>query len=456
MKTFSCKIALFFNVLMFVVCFQIDAQNPLITNIYTADPAAHQFSDGKLYLYADYDPKGENRGWLNMFNYHVYSTSDLKIWTDHGSLFDCKDILWNNGPAWDGDCVEAYGKYWYYFPMVDKIGIAVSDKPMGPFKDALGKPFITRQTAGIRTEASGWLVSPCVIFYEGSAYIYFGQNEELYIAKLKKNMIEIEGPAVPLEKPKYFHEGLWVNYTNGKFHATYGGNDGEAPDKIGYSTADTPFGPWQFHYFVQEDKAATVQNCITEFNGRHLFFYHQNGPDDFHRQICVEEFQYTPEGNIPVIPRTKEGIGAIELRIDALGKQEAEDFQKSSNWGIETIFEPTGEGNSVVNVLNDKSWIRFEKVDFGAGVQSFETVLSSPLEVENGMIEIRLDSADGTVVGKCNIPKTGGWFIWQKVQCDISKEAKGVHNLYFVFRGETKKGFYYQINYMMDYFRFYK
>jgi hypothetical protein len=161
---------------------------------------------------------------------------------------------------------------------------------------------------------------------------------------------------------------------------------------------------------VQPDKAATFQNCVTEFNGRHLFFYYQNGTDDFHRQICVEEFNYTSEGNIPVIPRTKEGIGNIDLRIDALGKQEAEDFQKSSDWGIETILEPTGEGNKVVNVLNDNSWIRYDKVDFGTGVKAFETFVSSPLEVENGLIEIRFDREDGPLIGKCRIPKTKDWY----------------------------------------------
>jgi len=454
MKTIICKIALFFNVLMFVLCFQIDAQNPLITNIYTADPAAHQFSDGKLYLYADYDPRGENRGWHNMYKYHVYSTSDLKVWTDHGSIIDCKDILWNNGPAWDGDCVEAHGKYWYYFPMVDKIGVAVSDKPTGPFSDALGKPLITRQTPGIRAEASGWLVSPCLIFYEGSAYIYFGQNEELYYAKLKRNMIEIDGSAVPLEQPKYFHEGLWVNFANGKYHATYGGNDGEAPDKLGYSTSDTPFGPWQFHYFVQEDKAATVQNCVTEFNGRHLFFYHQNGTDPFHRQICVEEFKYTPDGIIPVIPRTKNGIGDIDLRISAFGKIEAEDYQKSSEWGIETIFEPTGEGNTVVNILKDKGWIRFNNVDFGTGVNSFEIQFSAAQDISNGKIELRLDSPDGLKVGESYVNNTGGWFLWQKSKCSVSSNAQGIHNLYLVFNYDAPQHFYYKISYIIDYFSF--
>jgi hypothetical protein len=432
------------------------AQNPLITNIFTADPAAHQFSDGRLYLYADYDPNGENRGWLNMFKFHVYSTSDLKIWTDHGSLFDCKDITWNDGAAWDGDCVEANGKYYYYFPMVDKIGVAVSDNPIGPFKDALGKPLITRDYPGVQKKASGWLTSPCVLFYNDTAYMYMGQNEEFYLAKLKKNMVEVDGPVLALKKPAHFHEGAWVNYAHGKFHATYGGNDGKGKDKLAYAVADNPHGPFVFQRFIQPNQAATVQSSVVSFNGRNLLFYHQNGTDDFHRQICVEDFQYTSDGLIPVVPRTKEGIGPVELRIDALGKQEAEDYQEWSDWGLECIFEPTGEGNRLVNVLAGNTWIMFNNVDFGTGVRQFETMLSSPLAVEGGAIELRLDRPDGTLIGKCPIPKTNNWYDWEITQCEVSPETKGVQDLYLVFQGNTHKGFYHQVNYKIDFFRFKK
>lgn len=429
------------------------AQNPLITNIYTADPAAHQFSDGRLYLYADCDPRGENSGWLNMFKYHVYSTSDLKTWTDHGSLLDCKDITWNDGAAWDGDCVEANGKYYYYFPMVDKIGVVVADKPTGPFKDVLGRPLVTRETPGVLNKASGWLTSPCILFFNDTAYMYMGQNEELYVIKLKKNMLETDGPAITLKKPKYFHEAVWVNYAHGKFHATYGGNDGNGRDKLGYAVADNPYGPFEFQYFIQNEQAATVQNCITEFNGQPILFYHQNGRDDFHRQICAEKFNYTADGKIPYILRTAEGIGKTELRLDACGKHEAEDYQKNS-WGIEIIFEPAGEGNHVVNVLGDNTWVLFEKVDFGKGVKTFETMLSSPRKVIDGAIEIRLDNPKGTLIGTCVIPKTSGWFEWKKASCSIDPKLSGVHDVYFVFRGYIEKGFYYRVNYMMDYFRF--
>ncbi len=441
-------------IIVMMTIFDAYSQNPLITNIFTADPAAHQFSDGKLYLYADHDPAGENGGWLNMFNYHVYSTSDMKIWTDHGSLFDCKTITWNDGAAWDGDCVEANGKYYYYFPMVDKIGVMVADSPTGPFKDALGKPLITRDTPGVKKKATGWLTSPCVLFYKDTAYMYLGQNDEFYLVKLKKNMLELDGPVITLKQPENFHEAAWVNFANGKFHATFGGRAKKGQDKLANAVADNPYGPFVFQYFIQKEKAASVQNCITEFNGKNYIFYHQNGPDDYHRQICAEEFKYTKKGLIPKIPRTKKGLGLTEIHLDARGKMEAEDYQNASNFGIDRQLEPTGEGNWYVSVFCPGQWIQFQKVDFGAGVKSFELAASSGVNVIGGKIELRLDKPDGLLIGECAVNSTENWFQWKKFTCSINAEAKGVHDLYLVMRGDSKTAFYYQVNYMLDYFTF--
>ena len=170
-------------------------------------------------------------------------------------------------------------------------------------------------------------------------------------------------------------------------------------------------------------------------------FYHQNGPDDFHRQICVEEFKYTSEGLIPPVHRTKEGPGKVELRIDALGDQEAEVFQQWSDWGLECVFEPTGEGNRVINVLAGNTWIMFRNVDFGSGVKYFESALSSPLKVQGGAIELRINKPVGDLIGECDIPKTSVWYDWQKSNCSITTMQK-VYIIYTLFfRGIPKRSF---------------
>src|ERR1043166_2268547 len=109
---------------------------------YAADPSARVFQ-GKVYLYPSHDLAG-NKNW-DMFDFHVYSTEDLRKWTDHGVIFSLKDITWADKQAWAPDCIERNGKYYLYFAAEGQIGVAVSDRPTGPFKDALGKPLINRK-----------------------------------------------------------------------------------------------------------------------------------------------------------------------------------------------------------------------------------------------------------------------------------------------------------------------
>jgi len=85
----------------------------LFPHTYTADPAAHVFSDGRLWLCADRDPDRPSEWWRAMCSYHAFSTANLEYWIDHEAVLSCEDIAWRDGSAWDGDCVEANGKYQY-------------------------------------------------------------------------------------------------------------------------------------------------------------------------------------------------------------------------------------------------------------------------------------------------------------------------------------------------------
>ena len=69
------------------------ADNPFITHLYTADPSAHVWADGRLYVYAshDIDPP---RGCDLMDQYHVFSTDDMVHWTDHGEIVRASDVPW--------------------------------------------------------------------------------------------------------------------------------------------------------------------------------------------------------------------------------------------------------------------------------------------------------------------------------------------------------------------------
>ena len=131
-----------------IIANNLFAQNPIITNQFAADPAARVF-EGRVYLYPSHDIlAGEGRGrvgWFCMEDYHVFSSSNLTDWTDHGVIVSQDKVPWANSRSysmWAPDCIYRNGKYYFYFPTVAKdstygrgfsIGVAISDKPYGPF-----------------------------------------------------------------------------------------------------------------------------------------------------------------------------------------------------------------------------------------------------------------------------------------------------------------------------------
>ncbi len=162
--------------------------NPFIKHMYSADPSARVFN-GKLYLYPSHDP--DTATWFNMNDWHVFSTTDMKNWTDHGMKFSLNDTKWAKQYAWAPDCAYKNGKYYFYYP-TDKeyIGVAIGKTPFGSFKDALQKPLLSRATKGVI--CTGDFIDPAVfVDDDGSAYIYFGQNQ-VNVVKLNKDMVSFD------------------------------------------------------------------------------------------------------------------------------------------------------------------------------------------------------------------------------------------------------------------------
>ena len=163
------------------------AQNPIIRDQYAADPTARVFNN-KVYLYPSHDitpPTGQRQDWFCMEDYHVFSSSTLTDWTDHGMIISQELVPWGKKDGysmWAPDCVEKNGKYYFYFPNAPKsgrgfaIGVATSDSPIGPFK------LEAEPIKGI------FGIDPCVLIdKDGQAYIYWS-GMGIRGAKLKENM----------------------------------------------------------------------------------------------------------------------------------------------------------------------------------------------------------------------------------------------------------------------------
>ena len=93
-----------------LVVSESQALNPFITSQYTADPSAHVFDPDPytIYVYPSHDR--DNAEWYDMVDYHVYSSTDLKKWTDHGVILHPNDVPWKPVKwMWAPDCAYKNG-----------------------------------------------------------------------------------------------------------------------------------------------------------------------------------------------------------------------------------------------------------------------------------------------------------------------------------------------------------
>jgi beta-xylosidase len=121
--------------LTFVSPKKAEAVNPIVQDVYTADPAPMVCSDGRLYVYTSHDEDATKNGFFTMDNWKCYSTTDMVNWTDHGTILGYEDFSWaKDNSSWACQCVERDGKFYMYVPINAKngttaIGVAVADSP---------------------------------------------------------------------------------------------------------------------------------------------------------------------------------------------------------------------------------------------------------------------------------------------------------------------------------------
>ena len=294
------------------------SQNPFITNMYTADPSARVFND-TLYVYPSHDK--ENAKWFNMTDWHVFSTTDFNTWTDHGVALCLDSLKWATKYAWAPDCAYHNGKYYFYYPTDKKyIGVAVSDKPYGPFIDPLGKPLISKKTPGVIANRD--LIDP-VIFMDDdhTPYLVFGQNT-VNIVKLNDDMISFKDTVRTIKGVRHFFEAAWMHKYKGKYYLSYSGEG-----KILYAISDSPYGPFQYKGVVLgKVNSGTNHASITEYKGQWYLFYHtsdlffKNNPTAnrhgikkwYRRSICADYLYYNADGTIKQVIPTKAGVASIK------------------------------------------------------------------------------------------------------------------------------------------------
>lgn len=312
---------------------------PLISEIYTADPSAHVFN-GRIYVYPSHDtatgtPENDNGDHFNMMDYHVLSMDSVGgPVTDHGVALHIKDIPWAGRQLWAPDAAYANGTYYLYFPLKDKedifrIGVATSQRPEGPF------------VAEKEPIKGSYSMDPTVFKDDdGTFYMYFGgiwggqlqrwnnnkydpngqlrKGDELAvlprIAKLNADMKSFAEPVKEVkivdkdgnlfkekDNDKRFFEAAWMHKYNGKYYFSYSTGD---THNIAYAIGDSPYGPFTYTGVILEPvEGWTNHHSIIEKDGKWYLFYHdvQLSGKTHLRNVKVTELKYNPDGTIQTL-----------------------------------------------------------------------------------------------------------------------------------------------------------
>jgi len=405
------------------------AQNPIIRDQFSADPTARVFN-GKVYLYPSHDiptPPGKKlrENWFCMEDYHVFSSENLTDWTDHGVIVTQTKVPWLtriNYDMWAPDCVFKNGKYYFYFPVGGRIGVATADKPEGPYS-VLDKP-----VEGIRG------IDPCILIdKDGQAYIFTAMGR-ISVIKLKDNMIETDGQPLTIANlpAKGLIEGPFAFELNGRYYLTYPHVENKT-ERLEYAMSDSPMGPYKQVGVIMDESPSgcwTNHQSIVRYKGQWYLFYHDKdySPNfDKNRSVRVDSLSFNSDGTIHKVIPTLRGVGIT----DALKKIDIDRYSQISNKGVSVAFLDTLNRFNGWKTILDKqnAWIQYNTVDFGN--KKLKSVRVEALSQTGGILQIRIDKADGILLAEVKIPKGTGW---NTVDTRLSKYQKGIHNLVVVLK----------------------
>ncbi|WP_405725840.1 family 43 glycosylhydrolase [Streptomyces sp. NBC_00028] len=288
-------------------------KSPVLPGL-NADPNIVRFGD-TFYLYPTTDGFD---GWSGT-QFKAYSSTDLVHWKDHGVILDLgPDVSWADSRAWAPTIAEKDGKYYFYFCADANIGVAVSDSPTGPFKDALGQPLLK---AG---QFSGQMIDPAVFTDDdGTSYLYWG-NGHAYVAPLNADMVSIDTAKMKDITPSGYNEGSFVVKRKGTYYLMWSENDTRDENyRVAYATGPSPAGPWTKRGVILEKDLSLgikgpghhsvvhVPNTDDWYIAYHRFAI--PGGDGTHRETTVDKLEFDADGLIKKVVPTLTSIDPVTI-----------------------------------------------------------------------------------------------------------------------------------------------
>lgn len=298
--------------------------NPIFTGWY-ADPEGAVL-DGQYWVFPTFSARYERQLFFDAF-----SSPDLVNWTKHERVLEKKNIPWLQKALWAPAVIEANNKFYIFFGGNDVhegeiggIGVAVADRPEGPYKDALGKPLINEIVNGAQ---------PIDQFVfrddDGQYYMYYGGWRHCNMCKLSPDLLSI----VPWEDGQKFHEvtpseeyveGPFMLKRKGKYYFMWSEGGWTGPNYcVAYAVSDSPFGPFERKgVILQRDenvaRGAGHHSVIqVPGKGEYYIIYHRRPlteTDGNSRETCIDKLIFNSDGTIRPVKMTFEGVKARKIK----------------------------------------------------------------------------------------------------------------------------------------------
>ncbi|MBH8569686.1 glycoside hydrolase family 43 protein [Microvirga sp. STS02] len=300
----------------------IRSGNPLFPGWY-ADPEATIF--GKQYwIYPTYSAPYNEQVFMDAF-----SSSDLVHWTKHPRIIDTASVKWARRAMWAPSIVQKDQRYYLFFGANDVhegevggIGVAVADRPEGPFRDYLGKPLIGSIHNGAQ---------PIDQFAfrdaDGQYYLIYGGWSHCNITRLKPDFTGLlpfaDGSTFKEITPEHYVEGPFMFRRGGKYYFMWSEGGWGLPDySVAYAVADSPLGPFQrVGKILQQDPAVATgagHHSVIQVPGKDEWYivYHRRPLGDTnrnHRVTCIDKLVFDAQGRIQPVKITTEGVAPQKL-----------------------------------------------------------------------------------------------------------------------------------------------
>ena len=298
------------------------ATNPVFDGWY-ADPEAAIFGN-RYYIYPTCSDVYEKQTRLDCF-----SSDNLVDWTRHEAIIDTAEVKWAKKCMWAPAIISKDGKYYLFFAANDVhegeiggIGVAVADRPEGPFKDLIGRPLINEIVNGAQ---------PIDQFVyrddDGTYYMYYGGWGHCNMVRLSDDFTRLEpfadGEIYKEVTPEKYVEGPFMFKRDGKYYFMWSEGGWTGPDyKVAYAISDTPFGPFRREgTILQTDPEIATgagHHSIIRIPGTEEYYivYHRHplgATDGNNRVTCIDPMRFDSNGHILPVKMTFTGPAARPL-----------------------------------------------------------------------------------------------------------------------------------------------